>query len=273
MADDPVRSPRQPGKARALPGHVGIRALRQHLPEVISTVQQTGQAVPITHHGKRVATLVPASQDPALPQIIAFASLKGGAGKSTLSMHLAAAMSKDRSVVVLDADEETSVWKWKLMAEENGLRLPFDVQVASRNTLVRTARQLANQGHTVVIDTPPNNREILKTAALVANLVLVPVLPTGIDMDRLGTTIELLQEVEAAKPDFSWAVVLNRAEARRRLVREAKEALGEYPKLRNAVRSLAAYATVFGAVPTELAEFEALWEEIKSVFQADEVEA
>lgn len=223
----------------------------------------------VTRHGSVVATIMPGMQTPVsdarTPRIIALASLKGGVGKTTITMHLAAAMAESGlDVVVLDADEEVSALRWQQHATAENLRLPFRVLAAERNSLMRQARDLARAGHTVVIDTPPNNREILKSAATVADVVLVPVLPTGLDVDRLGTTLELLADLEAALPTFNYAIVLNRFDARKAMSHDADQALNAYPRLQTVIRSLSAYEKVFGQAPAELEQFKSIWEEICS---------
>lgn len=250
---------------------VGVRALREDLPEVLKQISATGQAVTVTRHGETVATIVPgiaAPQQPTTaPRIIALTSLKGGVGKTTLTMHLAAAIARESDrVIVLDADEEVSAYRWQQHAQAQEIMLPFRVIAAERNTLMRQARELAKTGHVVLIDTPPNNREILKSAATVADVVLVPVLPAGLDVDRLATTLELLNDLEAALPVFHYAVVLNRFDARKGMAHEANLALNEQPRLETVIRSLSAYEKVFGQMPNELEQFTAIWNEIKSAF-------
>ncbi|WP_161880836.1 ParA family protein [Deinococcus alpinitundrae] len=204
-----------------------------------------------------------AAQQPGL--IIALTSLKGGVGKTTITMHLATAVAQaGLAVVVLDADEEVSAVRWQQHANADGIRLPFEVVVAERNSLMRQARDFARAGRTVIIDTPPNNREVLKSAATVADVVLVPVLPTGLDVDRLATTLELLADLEAALEKFNYAIVLNRFDARKGMAHEANEALNAHPRLETVIKSLSAYEKVFGQIPTELAQFRLIWAEIGS---------
>ncbi|GBF04702.1 cobyrinic acid ac-diamide synthase [Deinococcus aerius] len=250
------------------PKTVGIRALREELPEMLRQVGTTGQPLVVTKHGEAVATIVPGAAveppDADAPRIIAVVSLKGGVGKTTLTMHLAAAIAQERDqVVVLDADEEVSAFRWQQHAAAEGLTLPFKVIPAERNTLMRQARELAKTGVTVLIDTPPNNREILKSAATVADVVLVPVLPTGMDVDRLATTLELLADLEAALDNFNYAIILNRFDSRKGMAHEANEALNAHPRLNTVVKSLSAYEKVFGQAPAELSQFHEIWQEIK----------
>ena len=181
----------------------------------------------------------------------------------------AAIAQEGGQVVVLDADEEVSAVRWQQHASADRLQPPFEVVAAERNSLMRQARDLARSGRTVIIDTPPNNREILKSAATVADVVLVPVLPTGLDVDRLATTLELLSDLEAALEHFNYAIVLNRFDARKGMAHDANSALNAHPRLTTVIKSLSAYEKVFGQTPTELSQFRAIWNEIRSAFGED----
>jgi chromosome partitioning protein len=62
------------------------------------------------------------------------------------------------------------------------------VVAAERDRLARQARELEGKRgdrRVVIVDTPPNDREVLRTAAFVADRVVVPVAPTGVDVNRL----------------------------------------------------------------------------------------
>lgn len=247
---------------------IGVRELRKDLPGVLEEVQHTGQGVVVMKHKEEVAALVPVGTLPIspLPRIIALASLKGGVGKTTVTMHLAAVLADEgHNVVVLDADEEKSAYRW---AEEASTSHPlnFKVMQANRDSLMRQARELEKAGHVVVIDTPPNNREILRSAASVADLVLVPLLPTGMDVDRMATTLILLNDIEAIRPNFAYALLINRYDARKRLARETQEEIKNLPRLETYIAALTVYEGAFGKQPTALDAPRAIWQEIKQTF-------
>lgn len=245
-------------------GEVGIRALRAELPDVLQQVESTGQQVVVTKRGKAMAVIQPAVEPAARePHIIALTSLKGGVGKTTISMHLAATLgAMGKRVMVLDADNELSAHRWQQHATREGIELPFEVMAANHNTLMRQARQLESSGYTVIIDTPPNHREILKSAAAVADVIIVPVAATGLDLDRLASTLEMLSELEAAKPNLSYAVVLNRFDKRKGMSRDANTALEAYPRLQTVIHHLSVYEKAFGSVPDDLSPFQKIWAEI-----------
>jgi len=191
--------------------------------------------------------------------ILAVLSLKGGVGKTTSAMHLACcAQQAGRTVTLLDADEEQSACRWASF-----LTLPFAVMPVERDRMAQQVRALVQAGGFVVLDTPPNNREILSRAAMLASRVLVPVVPTGLDVDRLTPTLELLRDIEATRGELDAALLLTRWDGRKLIAREALEALKGYPVLENKIHQRVRYEEAFGTLPSYLEEYQAVWEELQ----------
>ena len=192
--------------------------------------------------------------------IVAMVNLKGGVGKSTSAVYFATVASGRGEVVVLDADTERSALEWAAAGE-----LPFEVVPAERDRLARQARELEGKrgdGRVVIVDTPPNDREVLRTAASVADRVVVPVAPTGVDVNRLRATLEVLLDVEATRGKLDTSILLTRWDGRKRLAREAEELLGRFPLLDARIRALTRYEDGFGGRPWYLEDYGTAWEEV-----------
>ena len=190
--------------------------------------------------------------------IVALVNLKGGVGKTTSALYFAAvAKERGEDPVVLDADHERSAFEWARAGE-----LSFEVLVAERDGLARQARALEREGRTVIIDAPPNSREVLWAAAAVADRVVVPVAPTGVDVNRLRATLEVLLDVEATRGELDTSILLTRWDRRKRLAREAEELLSRFPLLEARIRSLTRYEDGFGGRPTYLEEYGPAWKEV-----------
>lgn len=191
--------------------------------------------------------------------VLALVSLKGGVGKTTSAMHLAAVMAEDgKDVVVVDADAEQSALRWAAYADG----LPFRVVAADRDGLAQQVRREHGEGAVVVVDTPPNSRELLTRASMVATHVIVPVLPTGLDIDRMMPTLRLLRDAQATREELDVGILLTHWDKRKSLAAEATAALGEYPVFDAKVRDLTRYEQAFGTAPAYLVEYAQIYREL-----------
>lgn len=155
--------------------------------------------------------------------IVAVINIKGGVGKTTTAMALATAAARaGLSATVLDTDEQSSASLWEYNVEQNGGKLPFEVRSANMADLLRL-RKRPNDGFTV-IDTPPTGK-VTDAAKDVADFVIVPTSPTGIDLQQTAGTVEKLEE--AGKP---YAVLIVRAEPRTLALQAAETYLSEHGK-------------------------------------------
>ena len=144
-------------------------------------------------------------------------SQKGGAGKTTLSVHLAvAAYQQGYRVAVVDLDPQATARKWgdKRSSEpevvgDHAERLP---------QLIAAAR--ANGADLLIIDTAPNADRTSLAAARAADAILIPCRPAAFDLEAIEATSDLA--AIAKKP--AW-VVLSSAPVRSAITEEAKRGL------------------------------------------------
>lgn len=192
--------------------------------------------------------------------IVSVVNLKGGVGKTTTALYFAeAAREEGRVPVVIDADSERSALEWSSRG-----KLSFEVVTAQKDALARQARLFEKQGRVVIIDTPPNSRETLWAASAVADHIVVPVAPTGVDVNRLRATLEVLLDVEATKGELDTSILFTRWDKRKRLAREAEDLLEKFPLLAPRIRSLTRYEDGFGSSPWYLEEYREAWTEVVS---------
>ena len=159
--------------------------------------------------------------------IVCISSLKGGAGKTTLSIHLAAAIARSKKrVLLVDADPQSSASDWAAARTEKS---PFPVVGLARQTLHRDLPELAANYDHVVIDTPPRVSALVRSSVLAADLVLIPVQPSSYDVWAAAETVEVVQEAQGFKPEIQAAFVINRRIVGTAIGRDVVEALGEYP--------------------------------------------
>ena len=149
---------------------------------------------------------------------IALVCQKGGAGKTTLAIHLAAeAATHGLRVLLLDLDPQASAAKWGDRRQPG--EVDVDVAVDSPARLDVALRRAEAEGYDLtVLDTAPHADQAALRAARLADLVLVPVRCSILDLDAVGATLDLC--ALARRPA---AVVLNAAPIRSRVVQEAAD--------------------------------------------------
>ena len=139
--------------------------------------------------------------------VITLASRKGGAGKSTLTAHLAAhAHGIGLRCMVVDADPQGSVTLWHSLRPGGGIAL--------RNAAQGVDRLLAHaeiEGvEWVFIDTPPTMWVVVGEAIRAATLVVIPARPSLFDLSAVRETVATARE-----RDKPYAVVINAAPVKR----------------------------------------------------------
>lgn len=132
-------------------------------------------------------------------QTISIISQKGGAGKTTLAIHLAGAGTRaGLSTLILDADPQATASQWN---HWRGGAEPEVVDCASPTLLPRKVQQAADLGaDLVIIDTPPHADIMAREACKIADLILIPCRPQAFDLSAVETTAELVKA--AGKPAF-----------------------------------------------------------------------
>ena len=193
---------------------------------------------------------------------LAVLNLKGGTGKTTSAVFLAAGLHADGPTLLVDADPQGSALSWSEAA--GGFEFPV-VALPVRD-LHRRLPQLARGYRHLVIDTPPGDAGIVRSALLAADLALLPIPPSLMDLDRLMPTLELLSEVEPLNP-VRVLVLLTRVRRNTRSARAAREALAELgmPVMETEIPLREAYAAAFGLPVEKLHEYEHATRELLGV--------
>ena len=163
---------------------------------------------------------------------ISIINQKGGVGKTTLSISLAAAFaSRKRRVLLVDADPQGSALDWIAVRQEAG---PFAAVGIPKPILHLELPKIAKDFDMVVIDGPPRIYEVARSAVMASDIVLIPVLPSQFDVWAAEESVKLLQECatykERAKEHLKAAFVINRKIANTAIGRDVVKALKQYPQ-------------------------------------------
>src|SRR4029453_18233178 len=213
-------------------------------------------------------------------KVVAVVNQKGGSGKTTLTMQLAGTLAKRGiKVLVVDADSQGTATRWSSSAPED---TPFPAAVvglsAAGNKVHREVAKFTDDYALIMIDCPPAvESPVPQSALLIADLALVPIIPSPPDLWAAVGIRQLIETLNTINEDLQARLVINNLEPRTSLAKEALDILPElgFPLLRTILHHRTAYrqSAVFGGMVHHLGrkatpairEIEALADEVSAI--------
>ena len=123
--------------------------------------------------------------------IIVVAALKGGVGKTTTSVYLAALAGARNASTLVDADPQASAADWLESIEDDHLAAVSLVEAPTDRLLLKVLDRV-EADEVAVVDTPPGNERLLAKAMERADIVVVPTRIGGVETVRVEAVLDLV---------------------------------------------------------------------------------
>jgi len=165
--------------------------------------------------------------------IILIGSQKGGCGKSTLATNIAAALAvAGKDVMLVDADKQGSSSNWFTDRVEN-VALPQVHSVQKYDDVRASVLDLNKRYEYVIIDAAGRDSVELRTAMIVADIIIMPVRPSQFDLDTVPRMQEIYTDVKLLNPGLKFFSVITMGPTNP-VINESKEAqtfFENYPEI------------------------------------------
>lgn len=172
--------------------------------------------------------------------VIAFVGNKGGAGKTTLAVNLAAGLARYAQTAIVDTDPQGSSLHWYANSDAVRVTPVFQAEPA----LLEQIEHLKSRYAYVIADCPPSVHAPQTDAILkMADVALVPVQPSPVDLWATVHIEQAITEAALINPALQAVLVVNQLESRGTLSQLIREALAEIavPVAKTAVRKRSVY--------------------------------
>ena len=159
--------------------------------------------------------------------IIGILNQKGGVGKTTLSVNLAACLARTGArVLLIDADPQGSSLDWAAARQDEPL---FSVVGFPRSTIHKEIGQIGQGYDHIIIDGPPRVTDLARSAIMASDIVVIPVQPSPYDIWAAEEVVKLITEARVYKENIKSVFVVNRKITNTAIGRDVREALAAYP--------------------------------------------
>lgn len=191
-------------------------------------------------------------------KVIVLTNQKGGCGKTTLAMNLSGVVGRDAKVLLIDGDPQGSASRWAASSSDEK---PFPTAIMSlanvEDKVNREIKKYIPDYDYIFIDCPPAiDNKFTSSALLVADLAIVPVVPSPTDLWSAIGIQKLITNVSDINEKLQARLVANMCQTNASISREALELIAEFdfPKFATDIYQRTAYrqAAAFGGTVLDL---------------------
>jgi chromosome partitioning protein len=178
-------------------------------------------------------------------KVIVVTNQKGGCGKTTLTMNLAGALGAKSKVLVVDGDPQGSATRWAASASDEK---PFSASVMglanAGDKVHREIKKYIDNYDYILIDCPPAvENSFTGSALMVADLALIPIVPSPTDLWSAIGIQKLISNVSVLNEKLETRLVANMCQGNVSISKEALALLDEFdfPKIKTDIYQRTVY--------------------------------
>ena len=129
--------------------------------------------------------------------IISVCNEKGGSGKTTIALNIAVKLGLlKEDTLLIDADPQRSIEVFTNIRANENIDLIFNTVSKFGTSLGKEVKSLQNKYSSIVIDTGGRDSEEMRQALAISDLVIIPTLPSDLDIAVLNKMINLFNQAK-----------------------------------------------------------------------------